>query len=153
MDLQEVMSTDTIHLSMQVENKQQAIEELTMLLEKKGFISNKEQFIKDIYAREAQGKTGIGDGIAIPHGKSESVIKNAIAIGRVPGEIEWETLDDKPVRVIMLFAVRKADASSVHIKMLAQVAGALADEHVCERLLHSEYPQEIINVFQKEHQS
>ena len=63
-------------------------------------------FIKALYLREEEGITGIGEGIAIPHGKSSVVAKTAIAIGRNLDGIEWETFDDKPVRVVIMLADR-----------------------------------------------
>ncbi|WP_101842596.1 PTS sugar transporter subunit IIA [Halobacillus sp. Marseille-P3879] len=153
MNLSKVMQPEIIDLSLSATNKKEAIEALADLMSTHGYIGSKEQFVADVYERELQGKTGIGDHIAIPHGKSESVIKNAIAIGRLQGEIEWETLDGEPVKVILLFAVKKEDSNTLHIKMLSQVAGALADEAICEQLLHSNNAMAIIDAFQTEYQS
>ena len=147
MNLDQIIKKNIINLHLKAKNKKQAIEELTNLLVQEGVIASGEGFIEDVYEREAQGKTGIGNYIAIPHGKSDSVIQTSIAIGRTEQDIEWETLDDQPVRCILLFAVRKADQDSIHIKLLAKVAGALAEDEVCEALLHGENPEEIVNIF------
>lgn len=147
MDITKVINKNRINLNLEVANKEEAISSLAELLLRDGVITSKEEFIKDVYLREEEGETGIGGGIAIPHGKSDSVIKTSLAIGRTKEGIQWETLDGEPVRCIILFAVRQVDRTSTHIKLLAQVAGALADDNVIESLLTKENPEDIIDLF------
>lgn len=149
MDINKIINKNRINLELDATNKEEALNELAELLLKDGVLSSKENFIKDVYLREKEGETGIGGGIAIPHGKSDSVIKTSLAIGRTKKGLEWETLDDEPVRCIILFAVRQVDRTSVHIKLLAQVAGALADDEVVKALLTKNNPEEIINLFKE----
>ena len=118
------------------------------LLEETGYIDDKDAFLKDIFFRESQGCTGIGNGIAIPHGKSPSVTKVGIAIAKLTNEIEWETLDGKGVKVILLFAVGdKTEDAQEHLKLLAQVAGKLGNDEIVEKLLKAESVEEIKSVF------
>jgi len=133
-----------------VSNKAGAIEALADMLMKSGVLSSKEGFKDDVYAREAAGETGIGGGIAIPHGKSKSVLKTSLAIGRTKQPIAWESLDGEPVRCIILFAVKEADSTTVHVRLLGQLAGSLADEEVVETLLTSTEAKEIIAILSKE---
>jgi len=149
MDINKIINKNRINLELNATNKEEALNELAELLLKDGVLSSKENFINDVYLREKEGETGIGGGIAIPHGKSDSVIKTSLAIGRTKEGIEWETLDDEPVRCIILFAVRQVDRTSVHIKLLAQVAGALADDDVVAALLTKNNPEEIIDLFKE----
>ena len=149
MDINKIINKNRINLELNATNKEEALNELAELLLKDGVLSSKENFINDVYLREEEGETGIGGGIAIPHGKSDSVIKTSLAIGRTKEGIEWETLDDEPVRCIILFAVRQVDRTSVHIKLLAQVAGALADDDVVAALLTKNNPEEIIDLFKE----
>ena len=111
-------------------------------------IDNKDAFLKDIFYRESLGCTGIGNGVAIPHGKSPSVTKVGIAIAKLTNEIKWETLDGKGVKVILLFAVGdKTEDAQDHLRLLAQVAGKLGKDKVVESLLKAESIEEIKSVF------
>jgi PTS system fructose-specific IIA component len=147
MDITKVINKNRINLNLESTNKEEVINALAELLLKDGVLTSKEEFIRDVYLREKEGDTGIGGGIAIPHGKSDSVLKTSLAIGRTKVGIKWESLDDEPVRCIILFAVRQVDRTSTHIKLLAQVAGALAYDEVINSLLTKEKPEDIINLF------
>jgi len=147
MDLLTVIDESRIDLELDVVDKAEAINALADMLVKSGVLSSKEGFIQDVYLREAEGQTGIGGGIAIPHGKSKSVLKTSLAIGRTKRPIFWESLDGKPVQCIILFAVREVDSTTVHIKLLGEFAGKLADEQVVEKLFTSTQTNEIIDIF------
>lgn len=148
-NLNELMNEHTINLNLQADSKQSALSQLVDLLVSEQAVSSKEGFLQDVYEREAQGQTGIGSSIAIPHGKSESVTKNAIAIGRTNTALEWESLDDQPVHIIILFAVKSEDQNDLHLKLLATVASSLAHEEVCEQLMQAQSPEEITNILQE----
>lgn len=149
MDVTDVINLNAIDLYLQVDDKKGAIEVLSELLFKDGSIRSKEEFINDVYLREAQGMTGIGDFIAIPHGKSDSVVKTCIAVGRVDKGIPWETIDDKPVKLIILFAVDNKSKNNQHVKLMAKVAGALANIKVCEALLEAEEAKDVLSIFKQ----
>ena len=146
MDLSTVIDESRINLELDVASKEEAIDALVDMLMQSGVLSSKEDFINDVYVRETAGQTGIGGGIAIPHGKSKSVLKTSLAIGRTKRPIEWESLDDEPVRCIILFAVREADSTTVHVRLLGQFAGKLADEDIVAALLNGNDAKEIITI-------
>ncbi|MDF2904413.1 MAG: putative IIA-like nitrogen-regulatory protein PtsN [Bacillus sp. (in: firmicutes)] len=150
MDLSTIIDENRINLELDVANKEEALDALADMLIKSGVLSSKEGFIKDVYLREAEGQTGIGGGIAIPHGKSKSVLKTSLAIGRTKKPILWESLDDEPIQCIILFAVRDVDSTTVHVRLLGEVAGKLADEEIVEKLLTSKKPKEIISIFSQD---
>ena len=105
---------------------------------------------KEIYERESEGITGIGDGIAIPHGRSKTVKKNVIAVGRTKtGILDWESFDDKPIDCIIMFAIRDVDMSQ-HIMLLSHVAELLLDKDVIEVLHTAQTSSEIVNVLRKD---
>lgn len=147
MDLSKVIKRETIKLDMEAATKEEVIKELTELLYKVNAVSNKENFLKDVFYRESIGTTGIGNGIAIPHGKSKFVNKTSLAIGRTKSAIEWGSLDEQPVHFIILFAVTEEDKNSTHIKILAKVASNLGDDDVCANLLKAKSPEEILDIF------
>lgn len=147
MDLSKVIRSETIKLDMEATTKEEALQELTTLLFNVNAISNQENFLKDVFYRESIGTTGIGNGIAIPHGKSKFVNKTSLAIGRTKFDIEWESLDEQPVHFIILFAVTEEDKNSTHVKILAKVASNLGDDDVCAKLLQAKSPEEILEIF------
>lgn len=146
MDIGEILEEDLIELDMSAATKDEAIKNLAALLYQKGNVTDKEVFIQDVYLREAEGQTGLGSGIAIPHGKSDAVRVTSIAVGRTKKDLAWESLDDLPVHVVILFAVRNVDKTTIHLKLLSQVAAALADDDVLERLLHTDDKAEVIRL-------
>lgn len=150
MDLSTIIDENRINLELDVANKAEALDALADMLITSGVLASKEGFIKDVYLREAEGQTGIGGGIAIPHGKSKSVLKTSLAIGRTKKPILWESLDDEPIQCIILFAVRDVDSTTVHVRLLGEVAGKLADEEIVEKLLTSRKPKEIISIFSQD---
>ncbi|WP_322786226.1 PTS sugar transporter subunit IIA [Propionispira raffinosivorans] len=81
-----------------------------------------------------------------PHGKSDAVAVTSIAFGRTSHALDWETIDGKPVHVVLLFAVRNVDTTTLHLKLLAQVAIALADDTIFEKLLKTKDKQEVIRL-------
>lgn len=102
MDIATVLNVKNIKLKMTARTKEEVIEELTELLVQDGAVTNKEDFIRDVWLREEQGSTGFENHIAIPHGKSSGVARTALAIGRTQHEIPWETMDGSgfPARLL-----------------------------------------------------
>lgn len=127
-DLKKVVHKNLMIVPSKSKNKSEVIQELGKLLASNGYVSDAREFIDDVYLREAEGATGIGQGIAIPHGKSLSVQDTTIAVAVVENEIEWETLDEQLVKVVIMFAVKDTDATTTHILLLQQVAQLLAHD-------------------------
>ncbi|HBY2283914.1 PTS sugar transporter subunit IIA [Klebsiella pneumoniae] len=150
MDISTVLNVKNIKLNMTARTKEEVIEELTDLLVQDGAVTNKEDFIRDVWLREEQGSTGFENHIAIPHGKSSGVSRTALAIGRTQHAIPWETMDGSDVRCIILFAVCLVDQNATHIRLLAQVSGSLADEDIIAKLLVESDPHKIIALFNSE---
>ncbi|MFM2476412.1 PTS sugar transporter subunit IIA [Celerinatantimonas sp. MCCC 1A17872] len=147
MDITKILSVKHIKLNMTAKNKREVIEELTDLLVNDGSVSNKDEFIRDVWIREDQGSTGFENHIAIPHGKSASVNHTTLAIGRTQQEVPWESLDGSDIRCIILFAVRLEDQNTTHIRLLTQISSALADDEVIAKLLVEDDPENIIQLF------
>ena len=128
MDLSKIVKEELVSLNMNTHTKQEMLRELSNKLFEKGCIEDVNHFMKDVYLREEEGQTGLGNSIAIPHGKSSAVLKTSIAIGKSLNDLEWESLDDQPVKLVILFAVKESDKTTTHLKMLSQVAVTLADD-------------------------
>lgn len=145
-----MLNVKNIKLNMTARTKEEVIEELTDLLIQDGAVTNKEDFIRDVWLREELGSTGFENHIAIPHGKSSGVSRTALAIGRTQHAIPWETMDGSDVRCVILFAVCLVDQNATHIRLLAQVSGSLADEYIIAKLLVESDPHKIIALFNSE---
>ena len=145
-----MLNVKNIKLNMTARTKEEVKEELTDLLIQDGAVTNKEDFIRDVWLREELGSTGFENHIAIPHGKSSGVSRTALAIGRTQHAIPWETMDGSDVRCVILFAVCLVDQNATHIRLLAQVSGSLADEDIIAKLLVESDPHKIIALFNSE---
>ena len=147
MTVSDVLKSDRIALHLKSDTKESALKELTELLYKSGALTDKAAFLNDVLTRESISTTGIGNGIAIPHGKSANVLETTVAIGRCEKELEWESVDDKPVNFIVLLAVNENDRTGVHVKLLSQMARKLASEETCRRLVDAKTAEEITSIF------
>lgn len=138
---------DIITLNLNGNTKEKVFDEMSQMLLDSKYIDNKEEFQRALYEREDIGITGLGNHIAIPHGKSDSVKKTGLAIGKAQHDIEWETHDDKPVRFVIMFSVPNDDEyAKKHLKLLTEVAKKLADDEIVEKLLNAQTKDEIINI-------
>ena len=149
-DLSKIISKDLLIVDSVSKSKQEVLLELAKLLEKKEYITNAVNFLDDVYLRESEGITGIGNGIAIPHGKSKAVKKTTVAIAVLKNEINWETLDEKGVKVVILFAVQDTDATTTHILLLQQVAILLANDNFLDSLKAVSSVDQLYEIFVNE---
>lgn len=148
MELNEIIDVNTIKVNMRAETKDEALKVLSDQLLSNGYISELDGFIKDIYSRESEGKTGIGNFIAIPHGKSSYVDKIGIAIGINDREIPWESLDGKGVKGVILFAVgNDNDGANNHLKLLSLFARKLGNDQVVSNLLDAKSADDVVRAF------
>ena len=135
---------------MQATERYAAIAELVDLLVERGQIGNadKDVVLTALRAREETMSTGIGFGIAIPHASSDRVSKVVAAFGRSSHGIEFEALDNAPVRFVVLFVVPK-DQFQTHLRTLAAIAKFLNDRSVRERLGAATTAAEILEIFER----
>lgn len=148
MEIKDIIDTKIMGVDLEGTTKDDAINVMAQILFDAGYINDLQSYKDDIYYRETLGKTGIGNYIAIPHGLSKSVVKNGIAIGKFKNEIPWESFDGKGVRVVCLFSVQDGDnAGNEHLKMLATIAGKLADDDVVQTLLDARTVEDIAEAF------
>ena len=142
--LEQVLDKNIMVVDLDVKDKEAAILEMSKMLLDNNYINDLDSFIEDIYHRESLGSTGVGNYIAIPHGQSDSVLKNGIAIARLKEEIEWETLDDKGVKLICLFSVSNdRPEDNMHLKLLALLAGKLGNDKVVTNLIEAKSVDDI----------
>jgi fructose PTS system EIIA component len=143
-DLQSVLDKELIVLNLQASTKEEVIEKLAEVLFKNDKLISKEVYIKDVLERERHCTTGIGSGIAIPHGKSNGVKQTSIAIAKLLEEIEWQAFDKKPVKMVFLLSVKKEDTEEMHLRTISSIATSLSEDDTINRLLKATTTEEII---------
>jgi fructose-specific phosphotransferase system IIA component len=143
-----LLSVDQIVPEMKSTERWAAIVELIDLLVEKGAVrkSDRESVLAALRQREETMSTGIGFGIAIPHASSNCVNEVVAAFGRSSAGIEFDSLDNSPVKFIVLFVVPK-DQFQVHLRTLAAIAKFLNDKSVREQLGRAESAEEILAIF------
>lgn len=148
MNLNDILDDKIICIDLLANNKDEVITALSQKLKDAGYIDDVQSFKKDIYYRESIGITGIGNYIAIPHGKSDSVKEIGIAIAKLKHEVKWETLDDKGVKIVFLFAVsNNNEYAENHLALLAEIASKLGNDQAVDKLLKAKSIDDIKSVF------
>lgn len=148
MEAKDVIDINLIKTNLSFETKSEIIHFLSETLKENDKINDIDGFVSDVYKREEQGQTGIGNFVAIPHGKSKFVNKPSVVIGINEKEIPWESLDGKGVRVVVLFAVGNDDmAAKEHLKLLSIFARKLGNDDVIKNLINSETKDDVIETF------
>jgi nitrogen PTS system EIIA component len=150
MTLGNLLSADTILPEMHATERYAAIAELVNLLVARGKIAATDQdtVLAALRAREETMSTGIGFGIAIPHASSDKVTEVVACFGRSSSGIEFESLDNSPVKFVVLFVVPK-DQFQTHLRTLAAIAKFLNDRTVREKLATAGTSDQILSIFEK----
>lgn len=150
MNLGDLLTVDQIIPDMKSTERWSAIVELVDLLVSQGAVKedDRETVLSALRAREETMSTGIGFGIAIPHASSDRVKQVVAAFGRSSQGIEFESLDNAPVKFIVLFVVPK-DQFQTHLRTLAAIAKFLNDRSVREALANAKAAEEILQIFKK----
>lgn len=123
-------------------DKNAVITELVDLLSANGLLLDRDNALEAVMAREQTRSTGIGAGIAIPHGKCKAVKELVMAIGIAPEPIEFESIDTKPVAIVILL-VSPLDKTGPHIQALARISRLMLDEQFKESLQKSESARQL----------
>ena len=145
MELLDLIDKRCIKLEVESKNKLDLFDEMIDLLYKADKIISKEGFKKGILAREAQSSTGLGFSLGIPHAKSREVKVPSIAIGFSKEGIDYEALDDEPVKLVFMIAAPE-DGGDLHVMLLAQLAKMLIYDDFREKLLKAESADEVIQI-------
>ncbi len=149
MKLLDIVTPECIKAPLAAENKQAAIYELIDVLAKAGRVSDPSVVRDAVWQREQIRTTGIGAGLAIPHGKSPGVASLAIAIGKPARPMDFQAIDNKPVRLIILLA-SPSDRASDHIQALAHITRLMTIEDFRERVYASQSGEEIYNLLRQQ---
>lgn len=142
MKLLDILSPECVKAPLESTDKRGVIDELVDLLAGLDRVGNPESLKEAVWAREQTRTTGIGHGLAIPHGKCEGLSGLAMAIGKPQSPIEFEAIDGQPVRLIVLLA-SPPDRTSDHIQALARISRLMTMDDFRDRIYAAGTPQEI----------
>jgi PTS system nitrogen regulatory IIA component len=149
MTLLDILSPRSVLVGLQGETKEEIIKELVGSLESGTVVADREKVLQAVIEREKIMSTGIGDGIAIPHGKSDAVTRLAAALGIHKRGVDFEALDGEPAYVFFLL-VSPANVSGPHIKALARISRLLKNDDFKKRLISAADAAEIMRLIEAE---
>jgi len=142
----EKLSSQNIVLNLKSDNKTDLIKELAERLKGHPNLLNFNQFVKDIFKREEDTSTGVGDGIAIPHARTNAVNDFVVAIGRRQPGIDFNAVDGQPVEVVIMMGT-SLERVSLYLRLLAHLSHLLKRPGFNEGLKTAATPQEVIDLF------
>ena len=145
MRIRDLLAPESICLNGAAADKKDVLNQMVDLMAKSGKVSDKENYLAAVFAREEEGTTGVGDGIAIPHGRCTGVNKPGLAAMVLPQGVEYEALDDEPVNLIFLIAAPEG-AGNVHITILSKLSMMLMDDTFTQSLRKAKSVEEFLNI-------
>ena len=148
MRITDLLKDEGILLNASVKDKQDAVNTLVNLHEKAGNLSDKESYTKGILAREEQGSTAIGEGIAIPHAKNAGVKNAGLAAMTVPDGVDYDALDGQPSNLFFMIAAPEK-GGDVHLEVLSRLSTILMDEQFRKDLLAAKDKKEFLSIIDK----
>lgn len=145
MRITDLLDVRSISLDAAPKNKQEAIDAAVALMVKGGKINDEEAYKKQVYAREEESTTGIGEGIAIPHGKCDAVDRPGLAAMVIREGVDFDSLDGAPVTLLFLIAAPNTE-DNVHLDVLSKLSMMLMDETFTESLRKAETPEQFLAI-------
>lgn len=145
MRITDLLDARSVMLGAAPSDKKQTLEQAVALMVKSGKIADEEAYKKQVFAREEESTTGIGEGIAIPHGKCDAVTKPGLAAMVIPEGVDFESLDDEPVTLLFLIAAPNTK-DNVHLDVLSKLSVMLMDEEFTARLRAAKSVDEFMRI-------
>lgn len=148
MTIRDLLAAESINLNGTPAGKTEALNQCIDLMAKSGKIADVEKYRKGVFAREEEGTTGIGMGIAIPHCKSDAVTKAGLAAMVVKDGVDFESLDGTPAKIIFLIAAPNTE-DNVHLQVLSKLSVMLMDEQFTNSLINAGSVDEFLNIIDR----
>ncbi|ENU3412449.1 TPA: PTS 2-O-a-mannosyl-D-glycerate transporter subunit IIABC [Shigella flexneri] len=146
MNLTTLTHRDALCLNARFTSREEAIHALTQRLAALGKISSTEQFLKEVYRRESLGPTALGEGLAVPHGKTAAVKEAAFAVATLSEPLQWESVDGpEAVDLVVLLAIPPNEAGTTHMQLLTALTTRLADDEIRARIQSATTPDELLS--------
>lgn len=154
MKLTTLTNKSLVNLQTTFSSREEAINALAEQLDQQGKLHDKQQYLDAVFAREAQGPTALGEGLAVPHGKTDAVKEAGFAVATLKQDMKWKGLDeDEDVNLIFLIAIPNAEAGSTHMHLLTELTTTLVDDDVREAVLKATTAEEIFALLDGENQT
>ena len=145
MKITDLLSIDSIEIGSSYKDKDELLKNAVKLMCRSGIINNEKEYLNSVLEREKESTTGVGNGIAIPHGRCKTVDKAGLAAIVLNKPVEYEALDNKPVELLFLIAAPE-DKGNVHLEILSKLAMMLMDQEFTFKLKNSRTAEEFIRV-------
>lgn len=145
MRITDLLDERSINLNGAPHSKKEALDQMVELMVQSGKINDKEAYRRLVYAREEESTTGVGEGIAIPHGKGDAVDRPGLAAMVVPEGVDFESLDGEPVSLIFLIAAPNTK-DNIHLDVLSKLSVLMMDEKFAEALRHAGSAEEFLKI-------
>jgi len=144
--LRDVLTPELVTTNLQGATKRAVIESLVSLIERSGGVKDRALALSDVLSHEDENSTGMENGIAIPHAKTDAVDRLVACVGISKDRIEFECLDRKPARIFVM-TLSPRDGTGPHVRFLAEVARLLKDADIRRRVLDAQTDDELLQVF------
>jgi len=148
MRITELLDIRSIALDAAPKSKQETLDAAVALMVKSGKITDEDAYRAQVYAREEESTTGIGEGIAIPHGKCDAVNKPGLAAMVIPNGVDFDSLDGEPVTLLFLIAAPNTK-DNVHLDVLSKLSMMLMDEEFTKSLRNARTPEEFLAIIDR----
>ncbi|HOW28793.1 MAG TPA: PTS sugar transporter subunit IIA [Elusimicrobiota bacterium] len=149
MKLVELLTAETIVTDLKAQTKREVLVEMCEVLRNAGRISDLDSVMNILMEREALGSTGIGQGIAIPHAKSDAIKEQIVAVGISKRGVDFDALDGEPVYILFLLLAPVEEAGA-HLKALAKISRLLKDKYFRQALRDAKTPDVLLKAIQDE---
>lgn len=144
MKIRDLLAVESIDVHASAANKNEIIRKAIDLMEKSGKIAERAPYEEQVYNREKESTTGVGMGIAIPHGRCAAVKQPGLAAMVIPDGVDYDSLDGQPVN--LLFLIAAPEDGNVHLEVLAQLSRMLMNEDLSSALKKAKTPEEFLDL-------
>lgn len=149
MKIDEILKKDSIIANLVGTNKQEVLHEITNFLQDQKLINDKETLFKTLTEREKLGSTGIGENVAIPHGKSDELSQIVTVFGRSLNGVDFESLDQKPVHFVCM-VIAPSNSTGQHLKALARISRLFKNQDLRNSILKMQDADQIYSLLLEE---
>ncbi|WP_411954572.1 PTS sugar transporter subunit IIA [Alkalibacillus sp. S2W] len=144
MELKELLKKEHVLLDLDANSRDESLDELIKVMQNTGVVEDAAVYKEAVLNREAEGSTGIGFGVAIPHGKSTGVSEPGLAFARLTNEVDWQSLDGNPVTSVFMIAIPEEQAGNEHLQILSQLSRKLMHEDFRQKLQDASSSDELL---------
>ncbi|MBL0385175.1 PTS sugar transporter subunit IIA [Tumebacillus sp. ITR2] len=146
MKITDLVTPELIQLDVQGTTKAEVMQELVNLLDNAGALNDAAGYLQSLNDREAVGSTGIGFGVAIPHGKTDAVKTPRVAFGVQKSGVDWDSLDGLPANLIFMIAVPATGTGNEHLKIIQMLSRKIISEDFRSTLLQAATKDDVLNL-------